>query len=201
MRPPETRLAVFAALLGLTGTLAACGPKAPEKETYAPTPLAPAGWTQVFAKPAETIDIMNRIGFRIGAYAPAEDGYRAVGIPAMLGRSDVPKPNVGNVELTGTAEKLNAVRFTLDLTDLSDDGFAKKQFVKNIEQRFVQLGVSGADKLTQNIMSERPTKGTTDGAAYALTRDLIPGGKNHRRLSLTFTPAGSSPAASSPRNG
>jgi hypothetical protein len=192
---------VFAALLGLAGALAACGPKAPEKEVYAPTPLAPAGWAQIFSNPAETIDVMNRLGFRIGAYAPAEGGYRAVGIPAMISRSDVKKPNLANVELTGTADKLDAVRFTLDLTDLSDDGFAKKQFVKQIEQRFVQLGVAGADKLTQNIMSERPTAGATTGANYALTRDLIPGGKNHRRITLTFTPAGSTPATSSPRNG
>lgn len=195
------RPTVFAALLGLAGALAACGQEAPKKESYAPTPLAPAGWTQIFAKPAETIDVMNRLGFRIGTYAPAERGHKAVGIPAMLGRSDVPKPNLGNVELEGTADKLNAVRFTLDLTDLSDDGFAKKQFVKNIEQRFVQLGVSGADRLTQNIMSERPTTGTTTGANYALTRDPIPGGKNHRRITLTFTPAGSTPATSAPRNG
>ncbi|OYY65402.1 hypothetical protein [Sphingomonas sp. 28-62-11] len=192
---------VFAALLGLAGALAACGPEAPKKETYAPTPLAPAGWTQIFANPAESIDVMNRLGFRIGAYAPAEGGHKAVGIPAMLSRSDVLKPNVTNVELTGTADTLTAVRFTLDLTDLSDDGFAKKQFVKQIKQRFAQLGVAGADKLTQNIMSERPTNGTTAGANYALTRDLIPGGKNHRRITLTFTPAGSTPATSAPRNG
>ncbi len=188
-------------VLGLAGVLAACGPQAPKKEPYAPTPLAAAGWSQIFAKPAETIDIMNRLGFRIGAYAPAESGYRAVGIPAMVSRSDTKQPNLANVELTGSADKLSAVRFTLDLTDLSDDGFAKKQFVKNIEQRFVQLGVTGADKVTQNIMSERPTTGTTKGANYALTRDLIPGGKNHRRITLTFTPAGSTPATSSPRNG
>ncbi len=195
------RRIVFAALLGLAGALAACGPKPPEKSTYAPTPLAPSGWSQIFANPTQTIDVMNRLGFRIGAYAPGEGGHTAVGIPAMLSRSDVPKPNVANVELAGTANKLNAVRFTLDLTDLSDDGFAKKQFVKQIEQRFVQLGVSGADQLTQNIMSERPTSGTTTGANYALTRDLLSGGKNHRRITLSFTPAGSNPATSAPRNG
>lgn len=195
------RPVVFAALLGLAGALAACGPKAPEKKTYAPTPLVAAGWSQVFAKPAETIDIMNRLGFRIGAYAPGEGGHKAIGIPAMLSRSDSPKPNVANVELSGTADALTAVRFTLDLTDLSDDGYAKKRFVEQIEQRFVQLGVSGADRLTQNIMSERPTTGTTTGANYALTRDLIPGGKNHRRITLTFTPAGPTPATSAPRNG
>jgi len=185
------------AILGLAGVLAACGPQAPEKEPYAPTPLVAAGWSQIFATPAETIDIMNRLGFRIGAYAPAGGGYRAIGIPAMISRSDTKKPNLANVELTGSADKLSAVRFTLDLTDLSDDGFAKKQFVKNIEQRFPQLGVTGADKVTQNIMSERPTTGTTTGANSALTRDLIPSAKNPRRITLPSTPAATSPATSS----
>lgn len=190
------------AILGLAGALAACGPQAPEKKPIAAsTPLAPAGWSQVFANPAETIDVMNRLGFRIGSYASGPSGYRAVGIPAMLSRSDTTKPNVSNVELSGAADRLDAVRFTLDLTDLSDDGYAKKQFVQQIDIRFRQLGVTGADQLKQNIMSERPTTGTTIGADYTLTRDILTGGKNHRRLSLTFTPAGNSPATSSPRNG
>ncbi len=192
------RLLILAAVTALAG----CGPKAPEKKPIpAPTPLVPGGWAKIFASPADTIDVMNRLGFRIGAYAPKGDVYKAVGIPTMMGRSEAPKPNISNVELTGTADKLTAVRFTLDLTDLGDDGFAKKQFVQTITIRFPQLGVSGADALTQPIMSERPITGTTTGANYTLTRDLLPGGKNFRRLTLTFTPAGSSPATSSPRNG
>ena len=189
-------------VLGLAGVLAACGPQAPEKKPFPkPTPLVRSGWTQVFASPADTIDAMNRLGFRIGAYAPGADGYSAMGIPTMVSRSDTKQPNLSNIALHGTENALDRVQFTLDLTDLSDDGFAKKQFVQQIDIRFGQLGVSGAEKLAQNIMSERPTTGETAGAAYALTRDPIPGGKNHRRLSLTFTPAGSSPATSSPRNG
>lgn len=189
-------------ILATVALLAGCGPQAPEKKPIpAPTPLVPGGWTKVFASPAETIDVMNRLGFRIGAYAPVQGVYHATGIPTMMGRSDTKQPNVSNVELSGTADKLDAVRFTLDLTDLSDDGFAKKQFVQTITIRFPQLGVSGAEAVTQPIMSERPITGTTSGATYALTRDLLPGGKNHRRLTLTFTPAGSSPDTSQPRNG
>jgi len=177
----------FALLLGLTVALAGCGqasdqPKGAPKAT--PTPFVKGGWTTVFADPAETVSLLDRMGFRMSGYTPVQGVYRAIAQATPMADPAATPINMANLMVEGDASRLNTLRYSLDLVNLDTSPFAKTQFIRWVTKPMDQLGLDGKDAVSAAIQTESATTGHLTGADYHVTRDKIDGG---RRLVVTFT--------------
>ena len=185
--------------LGTLALLAGCNqPKQPESKVQKVVPLIEQGWTAFFAKPAESIDALNRLGFRVGEYKPEGDRYAATAIPTLA--SESASPNYLNFDLAGTKDRIDQVRLTLDINDPGSADVAKKQLLQTLNIRLHQLGLANPAPLVSAIALEKPASGSEGGADFQFVVEPIKASEKTRRMILTFTPAGSSPATSQPRN-
>ncbi|MEJ8631565.1 hypothetical protein P0F65_20905 [Sphingomonas sp. I4] len=177
----------FALLLGLTVALAGCGqasdqPKGAPKAT--PTPFVKGGWATVFADSAETVSLLDRMGFRMSGYTPVQGVYRAIAQATPMADPAAAPINMANLMVEGDASRLNTLRYSLDLVNLDTSPFAKTQFIRWVTKPMDQLGLDGKDAVSAAIQTESATTGHLTGADYHVTRDKIDGG---RRLVVTFT--------------
>lgn len=177
----------LALLLGLTVALAGCGQASDQPKDAAratPTPFVTGGWATVFADPAETVSLLDRMGFRMSGYAPVQGVHRAIAQATPMADPAAMPVNMGNLIVEGDASRLNALRFSLDLVNLDTSPFAKTQFIRWVTKPMDQLGLDGKDAVSAAIQTESATTGHLTGADYQVTRDKIDGG---RRLVVTFT--------------
>lgn len=177
----------LALLLGLTVALAGCGrasdqPKDAPKAS--PTPFVTGGWATIFGNAAETVSLLDRMGFRMSGYAPVQGQHRAIAQATPMADPSVSPVNMGNLIVEGDAKRLNEIRFSLDLVNLDTSPFAKTQFIRWVTKPMDQLGLDGKDAVSAAIQTESATTGHLTGADYRVTRDKIDGG---RRLVVTFT--------------
>lgn len=180
----------LAHLLGAALLLAGCSGKAPEPEPTR-TQIVDKGWGDIFAMPpAEAVAAFTRVGFRAGAYAAKDGGYRAEAIPTVMNDSTAQNANIANFTATGSKDKLDALVFTLDLTDQPKAELARKNFAGIFPKTFKVLGVAGADAIQQPILTEKDAAGTVPGAAWTVARTALPEqGRDARRITVTFTPS------------
>lgn len=176
-----------ALLLGLTVALAGCGQASDQPKDApkaAPTPFVKGGWATVFADPAETVSLLDRMGFRMSGYVPVQGVSRSIAQATPMADPAVTPINMGNLLVEGDTKQLDTLRFTLDLVNLDTSPFAKTQFIRWVTKPMEQLGLDGKDAVSAAIQTESATTGHLTGADYHVTRDKIDGG---RRLVVTFT--------------
>ncbi|PXA88748.1 hypothetical protein DMC47_29675 [Nostoc sp. 3335mG] len=177
-----------AVLLALVATLAGCGQgaadKAADKPRATPTPFVTGGWATVFGDAPKTIELLNGMGFRLSPYAAQDGGMQAVAQPTPMADPSVPPVNTANLTVTGDAQRIEKLAFSLDIVNLDSSPFAKQQFARWVDRPLASLGLPGRDEVKRGIMTESPTSGNVTGADYQITRTPIDGG---RRLIVTFT--------------
>jgi len=177
-----------AVLLALIATLAGCGQpaadKAAEKPRATPTPFITGGWATVFGDAPKTIDLLNGMGFRLSAYAPEGGVFVARAMPTPMADPSTTPVNIANLTVTGDAQRIGELRFTLDIVNLDTSPFAKNQFIRWVNRPLASMALPGPDVVERAIRTESPAEGNLPGADYKITRTPIDGG---RRLIVTFT--------------
>lgn len=177
-----------AVLLALVAMLAGCGQpaadKAADRPRATPTPFVTGGWATVFGDAPKTIDLLNGMGFRLSPYAAAKGGMQATAQPTPMADPSIKPVNTANLTVTGDAQRIEKLAFSLDIVNLDSSPFAKEQFARWVDRPLASLGLPGRDEVKRGIMTESPAKGSVPGADYVITRTPIDGG---RRLIVTFT--------------
>lgn len=177
-----------AVLLALVAMLAGCGQpaadKAAERPRATPTPFVTGGWATVFGDAPKTIELLNGMGFRLSPYAAAEGGMEATAQPTPMADPSIKPVNTANLTVTGDAQRIGKLAFSLDIVNLDSSPFAKEQFARWVDRPLASLGLPGREEVKRGIMTESPTSAKVAGADYQITRTPIDGG---RRLIVTFT--------------
>jgi hypothetical protein len=190
-----------AVLLALVATLAGCGQPAPEQAQAprpTPTPFITGGWATVFNSAPATIDLLNGMGFRLSPYARVPAGaHVAEAMATPMADPSIKPTNTAYLAVTGDAQRIDALKFALDIVNLDTSPFAKEQFARWVDRPLASMALPGREEVKRGIMTESPTSGMLPGADYKITREPIDGG---RRLVVTFTRPAPKAGDSHPRN-
>ncbi|MEP9401455.1 hypothetical protein [Sphingomonas sp. VNH70] len=187
-----------AVLMALAAMLAGCGQHSGEADQPrpTPTPLITGGWATVFGDAPKTVELLNNTGFRLSPYAPAGTGTVARAQPTPMADPSVTPVNMANLTVTGDAQRIDKLVFTLDIVNLGSSPFAKEQFARWVDRPLASMNLPGRDEVKRGILTESPAKGSLPGAEYQTTREKIDGG---RRLVVTFTRPAQAGSSSEPR--
>jgi hypothetical protein len=170
-------LALVAAVLG------GCS-KSAEQPQAAPTPFVKNGWATLWNDAPGTVTLLNRMGFRLGEYVVAGQGFQSEATPTPMGDPSAPPVNMAHLTVSGDQQRLRTMRFSLDLVNAANGAFARQQFGRWIGQPLKQLGAPGTEPVVAAIEAEHPGAGTLAGATYAVTREPLPSGT---RWVVTFS--------------
>lgn len=189
-----------AVLLALVAMLAGCGQSdAPaERPRATPTALISGGWQTALGDAPATIQLLNGMGFRMSDYAPSAAGpHGAEAMPTPMADPSVKPTNTAHLTVTGDAQRIDRMEFSLDIVNLDSSPFSKQQFALWVDRPLNEMRLPGRDVVKRGIMTESPASGTLPGADYSVTRTPIDGG---RRVVVTFTrPASQAGSSSEPR--
>lgn len=198
-----TRVAI---LLAGCALLVGCNPE-PAPTKPAPTPTASAtpipvvfanGWVEFWPNPANSIDVLNNTGARLGKYQAKGAGYRADAEPTLVDLKITDKPNTIHIVAAGSKTQLDALTYTLDVQQPDQGAHAAKSLGEMIVNSFRVLGLDGAKQAAAALNAGKDASGTLKGADYAVTRTALPGGKpDTYRLTVTFNRTGANRPANS----
>lgn len=188
-----------ALLLCATVALAGCNQQPAEQPTLAQNEAAAReaaadlkGADRMFGFPTETIGRLNQYGYRLAPYAAAQSGFAAKGVAITLSQSDAKSPNTGTVTVTGPdAETIDAITFTLSLTDDANAATAKTRLTDIVRAFLFQYGIEDEGALGA-IAKEADADGKIGDAPVAIA---LAKGDAARTLTVTFRrPSATAPA-------
>ncbi|MFZ5747986.1 MAG: hypothetical protein ACOY45_10095 [Pseudomonadota bacterium] len=189
--------------------LAGCGaakrePSITEKDAARAAELAKhQGWDKLFVGTQQTIAIANQFGYRNGEYAAAKDGsgFASTGATPAISSSYAKAPNTTGFTATGaSADRLDRLVFTLDITDPDNAVTAKKRFRDILDQFLGQFGIDVKADTTKLVTDEVEGSRTYPGATLTVAKQEVKGAPpRSRRLVVTFErTGGTAPANSEP---
>ena len=176
----------LAALAGCSGA----GPHAAATPTPSPgasyKPITSRGWSDVWTTPATVVNTFARLSFRPSPYQSAGARSRSESTPPIV-LADPAKGDANTLMLAieGTAERVDTLRFVLNLTDEATAAVAKQRFAEQVQMAGRQLGVTGAEPATAAAVAETPKAGETEGARWAVLRKPLTG--TGRQVTVTFS--------------
>jgi len=190
-------LLVAAAALGACKPAADAPVAAPSASPSAVPVVFEKGWSEFWRDPANAIDVLNRTGARLGAYAAKGARRQAEAVPTALDFKPTDKPNTAYITVTGTERQVDELRYRLDLPQPDQAARAAKSLGELIVNSFRVLGMAGAREVAAALNAGKDAAGTVDGATYRVAREPAPElGTGIQRIIVTF----SRPGASAPAN-
>jgi hypothetical protein len=189
MRAAAAFILVSLALAGCGGASSDGVALQKQEQTRAADLAKVNGWDRAF-QPDVAVGAANQFGFHAPAYGPAENGFASVGTPVMVTDTAAKKPNSVAFDATGkAAERVDALRFQLALTDAPSAGLARTRFADIVRDFLFQSKID-AKSVHDKLAKGEAGKGQLAGIDYAIE-------KAADRLTVTFHRTGASAPANS----